>query len=188
MEKNWDCNLKNRAPIKTAFGKIELPPPSSSHFNAFPPVYGRKYKQWKLRNASVHWLSTRLLCGDLRQEITKCYCKQWEFEKWEILLYKSSWKIWKPASSQIQSSCRHKSNTTWSLSAEWQIGGGAKLALAFFWIDLHRFRQNKSWSCHTAQSKKVRKYGAEMHIEGSRSLWRKIIQKLIRGPEILWWF
>ena len=61
-------------------------------------------------------------------------------------------------------------------AAEWQIGGGAKSALDFFWIDLHRFRQNKSWSCHTAQSKKVCKYGAKMHIEGSRSLWRKIIR------------
>ena len=50
--------------------------PSSSHFNALPPASGHKYKCLKLRNTSVHRLLTWLLCGDLRQEITKCYWSQ----------------------------------------------------------------------------------------------------------------
>ena len=44
-------------------------------------------------------------------------------------------------------------------AAEWQIGGGAKLALAFFWIDLHRFRQNKSWPYIPLSPKKYTSMG-----------------------------
>ena len=54
-----------------------------------------------------------------------------------------------------------------------QTGGGAKSALALNWIDLERFWQCKSLNWHLCESKKVCKYGATMHIEGSRSLWRK---------------
>ena len=80
-------------------------------------------------------------------QFLKCVWQIQKQEWWEILTEKYS-RIW---NDKLE-------------AAEWQIGGGAKSALAFFWIDLHRFRQNKSWSCHTAESKKVCKYGAEMHI------------------------
>ena len=59
-------------------------------------------------------------------------------------------------------------------AANWQTGGGAKSALAFFWIDLQRFWHCKRLRWHPCEFKKVCKYGATMHIEGSRSLWRKI--------------
>ena len=58
--------------------------------------------------------------------------------------------------------------------ANWQTGGGTKSALAFNWIDLRKCCQGKSLSWHPAEFKKVCKYGAAMHIEGARSLWRKI--------------
>ena len=58
-------------------------------------------------------------------------------------------------------------------AANWQTGGGAECALAFFWIDLHRFWHWKSLTWHPAEFKKVCKYGATMHIESARSLWRK---------------
>ena len=59
---------------------------------------------------------------------------------------------------------------------EWQTGGAAKSALASFWIDLRKVWQSKSWPWDTAESKKVWIYGVTMQIEGSRSLWRKIIR------------
>ena len=59
---------------------------------------------------------------------------------------------------------------------KWQIGGAANLALASFWIDLRKVCQSKSWPWDTADSKKVWMYGAKMHIEGCRSMWRKIIR------------
>ena len=72
------------------------------------------------------------------------------------------------------------------VAEKWQICGGAKSALAFFWIDLHRFWQNKNWSLHTAQPKKVCKYLAKIQNEGSRSPWRKIIRSGgIRSPNPL---
>ena len=73
-------------------------------------------------------------------------------------------------------------NTVWKMQycerTNWgrvkrQTGGGAKSALALNWIDLERFWQCKSLNWHLCESKKVCKYGATMHIEGSRSLWRK---------------
>ena len=73
-------------------------------------------------------------------------------------------------------------NTVWKMQycerTNWgrvkrQTGGGAKSALALNWIDLERFWQCKSLNWHLPESKKVCKYGATMHIEGSRSLWRK---------------
>ena len=89
------------------------------------------------------------------------------------IAWTDSWKIWNPGSSQIRPRFRHKSSWKWVLSANGQTGGGAKSALALNWIDLERFWQCKSLNWHLAESKKVCKYGATMHIEGSRSLWRK---------------
>ena len=85
-----------------------------------------------------------------------------------------NWKIWNRACLQIQTRFRHKYNTKWVLSAKRQTGGGAKSALAFNWIDLQRFWHCKSLKWHPCEFKKVCKYGATMHIEGSRSLWRQI--------------
>ena len=84
-----------------------------------------------------------------------------------------SWKIWNPGSSQIRSRFWHKYSWKLVLWANWQTGGGAKSALAFFWIDLERFWYWKSLTWHPAEFKKVCKYGATTHIGGSRSLWRK---------------
>ena len=84
-----------------------------------------------------------------------------------------SWKIWNPGSSQIRPRFWHKYSWKWVLWANGQTGGGAKSALALNWIDLERFWQCKSLNWHLCESKKVCKYGATMHIEGSRSLWRK---------------
>ena len=84
-----------------------------------------------------------------------------------------SWKIWNPGSSQIRPRFRHKYSWKWVLWANGQTGGGAKSALALDWIDLERFWQCKSLNWHLCESKNVCKYGATMHIEGSRSLWRK---------------
>ena len=84
-----------------------------------------------------------------------------------------SWKIWNPGSSQIRPRFWHKYSWKWVLWANGQTGGGAKSALALDWIDLERFWQCKSLNWHLCESKKVCKYGATMHIEGSRSLWRK---------------
>ena len=84
-----------------------------------------------------------------------------------------SWKIWNPGSSQIRPRFRHKYSWKWVLWVKRQTGGGAKSALALDWIDLERFWQCKSLNWHLPESKKVCKYGATMHIEGSRSLWRK---------------
>ena len=58
-------------------------------------------------------------------------------------------------------------------AANFQTGGGAKSALALNWIDLERVWHCKSYSWHTAEFKNVCKYGVAIHIEGSRSLWRK---------------
>ena len=58
-------------------------------------------------------------------------------------------------------------------AANFQTGGGAKSAVAFNWIDLERVWHCKSYSWHTAEFKNVCKYGVAIHIEGSRSLWRK---------------
>ena len=70
--------------------------------------------------------------------------------------------------------------------ANWQTGGGTKSALAFNWIDLRKCCQGKSLSWHPAEFKKVCKYGAAMHIEGARSLWRKITRSGgLRSPNPL---
>ena len=58
-------------------------------------------------------------------------------------------------------------------AANFQTGGGAKSALALNWIDLERVWHCKSWSWHPPEFKNVCKYGVAIHIEGSRSLWRK---------------
>ena len=58
-------------------------------------------------------------------------------------------------------------------AANFQTGGGAKSALALNWIDLERVWHCKSLSWHPAELKNVCKYGVAMHIDGSRSLWRK---------------
>ena len=60
--------------------------------------------------------------------------------------------------------------------ANGQTGGGTKSGPALNWIDLRKGCQGKSFSWHPAEFKKVCKYGAAMHIEGARSLWRKIIR------------
>ena len=89
------------------------------------------------------------------------------------IAWTDSWKIWNPGSSQIRPRFWHKYSWKWVLWANGQTGGGAKPALALDWIDLERFWQCKSLNWHLPESKKVCKYGATMHIEGSRSLWRK---------------
>ena len=89
------------------------------------------------------------------------------------IAWTDSWKIWNPGSSQIRPRFWHKYSWKWVLWANGQTGGGAKSALALDWIDLERFWQCKSLNWHLCESKKVCKYGATMHIEGSRSLWRK---------------
>ena len=89
------------------------------------------------------------------------------------IAWTDSWKIWNPGSSQIRRRFWHKYSWKWVLWANGQTGGGAKPALALDWIDLERFWQCKSLNWHLPESKKVCKYGATMHIEGSRSLWRK---------------
>ena len=89
------------------------------------------------------------------------------------IAWTDSWKIWNPGSSQIRPRFWHKYSWKWVLWANGQTGGGAKPALALNWIDLERFWQCKSLNWHLPESKKVCKYGATMHIEGSRSLWRK---------------
>ena len=63
--------------------------------------------------------------------------------------------------------------TNWG-RANGQTGGGAKSAVALIWIDLQKFCQGKYLRWHPTEFKKVCKYGAAMHIEGARSLWRKI--------------
>ena len=89
------------------------------------------------------------------------------------IAWTDSWKIWNPGSSQIRPRFRHKYSPKLVLWANGQTGGGAKSALAFFWIDLERFWYWKSLTWHPAEFKKVCKYGATMHIESARSLWRK---------------
>ena len=89
------------------------------------------------------------------------------------IAWTDSWKIWNPGSSQIRPRFWHKYSWKWVLWANGQTGGGAKSALALDWIDLERFWQCKSLNWHLCESKKVCKYGATMHIEGSSSLWRK---------------
>ena len=90
------------------------------------------------------------------------------------IAWTDSWKIWNPGSSQIRPRFRHKYNPKWVLWVNGQTGGGAKSALAFNWIDLQRFWHCKRLRWHLCEFKKVCKYGAAMHIEGSRSLWRQI--------------
>ena len=86
---------------------------------------------------------------------------------------KCAWEIQKRKWGEIQSEkMQYCERTNWR-RANGQTGGGAKSALALDWIDLERFWQCKSLNWHLCESKNVCKYGATMHIEGSRSLWTK---------------
>ena len=82
-----------------------------------------------------------------------------------------------------------KMKTIWTDKLEvanWQTGGGAKSGPALTWIDLRKLCQGKCLRWHPAKFKKVCKYGATMHIGGSRSLWRKIIRSGgLRSPNPL---
>ena len=151
---------------------MRAPAPSLFHFKALAPA----------ASAASVWRFEERNAKDVGNTID---------QNWEILVQcavpcPNSEKIWKSSRSQIQSTFRHKYSTTRLLSAEWQTGGAAKSALASFWIDLNKVWQSKSWPWDPAESKKVWMYGVTMQIEGSRSLWRKIIRSGgIRSPNPL---
>ena len=101
----------------------------------------------------------------------------------------SSWYVPDKYKTKMVRNPIRKMKTIWTDKLEvanWQTGGGAKSGPALTWIDLRKLCQGKCLRWHPAEFKKVCKYGATMHIEGSRSLWRKIIRSGgLRSPNPL---